>query len=263
MGCDGHRRQVRDGRLHRCRRGRGTGHAAAWARRRPRHRHRRRAHHRAAEPTARSYVGIDISREMLDLARQRFPDADLREGDAVGLAGLPDDAYDLVLFSYNGLDALDHVQRATALAAMARVTRPGGRVLFSSLNLDGVSFDERPWRVAGGPLSPRVRHHVAYAVRHPGTMVRSVRNYRHSRQEVEDGHGWGRGRCARTSSGSSSTSRRWRRRSPRPARRGSRWSRRTQTTVASSLQARHTPTRTTCTSCAGRRDASALRVVAG
>ena len=65
---------------------------------------------------------------MLDLARRRFPGADLREGDAVGLAGLPDAAYDLVVFSYNGLDAVDHGDRATALAAMARVVaarRPG------------------------------------------------------------------------------------------------------------------------------------------
>jgi SAM-dependent methyltransferase len=141
---------------------------------------------------ARSYVGIDISPEMLDLARDRFPDADLREGNAVDLGGLPDAAYDLVLFSFNGLDALDHGDRGAALAAMARVTRPEGRVLFSSLNLDGVSFDERPWRVAGGLLSPRVRYHVGYAARHPGSMVRSVQNYRRTRHDVEDGRGWGR-----------------------------------------------------------------------
>ena len=141
---------------------------------------------------ARSYVGIDISPEMLDMARSRFPDRDLREGNAVDLRGLPDASYDLVMFSFNGLDALDHGDRGAALAAMARVTRPEGRVLFSSLNLDGVSFDERPWRVAGGLLSRRVRYHVAYAARHPGSMVRSMRNYRRTRQGVEDGHGWAR-----------------------------------------------------------------------
>ncbi len=141
---------------------------------------------------ARSYVGIDSSPEMLDVARDRFPDRDLREGNAVDLLGLPDAAYDLVLFSFNGLDSLDHGDRGAALAAMARVTRPTGRVLFSSLNLDGVSFDERPWRVAGGLRSPRVRYHVAYAARHPGSMVRSMRNYRRTRGHAEDGHGWGR-----------------------------------------------------------------------
>jgi SAM-dependent methyltransferase len=143
-------------------------------------------------PVARSYVGVDVSTTMLALARRRFPGRDLREADAVGLAGLPDAAYDLVVFSYNGLDALDHPDRAAALRAMARVARPDGRVLFSSLNLDGVSYDERPWRVAGGLLSPRVRYHVAHAVRHPGTVVRSVQNYHRTRPQGEDGRGWGR-----------------------------------------------------------------------
>ncbi len=141
---------------------------------------------------ARSYVGVDASLQMLDRARRRFPGVDLREGDAADLRGHPDAAYDLVVFSFNGLDALDHGERGAALAAMARVTRPGGRVLFSSLNLDGVSFDERPWRVAGGLLSPRFRYHLADAARHPSTVVRSVQNYRRTRQEVEDGQGWSR-----------------------------------------------------------------------
>jgi SAM-dependent methyltransferase len=143
-------------------------------------------------PAARSYVGVDLAPRMLDLARRRFPFADLREGDAADLGALPDEAHDLVVFSYNGLDALDHHDRGAALAHMARLTRPDGRVLFSSLNLDGVSFDERPWRVAGGLLSPRVRYHLAHAARHPGSVVRSVQNYHRTRREVEDGSGWGR-----------------------------------------------------------------------
>ena len=39
---------------------------------------------------------------MLDLARVRFPDQDLRVGNAVDLRGLPAAAYDLVVFSFNG-----------------------------------------------------------------------------------------------------------------------------------------------------------------
>jgi len=41
---------------------------------------------------ARSYVGIDISPEMLALAQDRFPGHDLRVGNAVDLHGLPDAA---------------------------------------------------------------------------------------------------------------------------------------------------------------------------
>jgi SAM-dependent methyltransferase len=143
-------------------------------------------------PDARSYLGVDLSPEMVALAMSRHPGVELRVGNAVDLAGLPDAAYDLVVFSYNGLDALGHDDRARALAAMARVTRPEGRLVFSSLNLEGVSFDERPWRVAGGPFSPRVRYHLAYAARHPTTMVRSMQNYRRTRGQSEDGQGWGR-----------------------------------------------------------------------
>ena len=144
------------------------------------------------KPFARSYVGLDASAEMVALARRRFPGTELRVGDARELGELPEGHFDLVLFSYNGLDALDHTDRGVALSEMARVVAPEGRVLFSSLNLDGVSFDERPWRLAGGLLSPRGRFHLGFAARHPGSMMRSVHNYRRTREEAEDGHGWGR-----------------------------------------------------------------------
>jgi hypothetical protein len=55
-----------------------------------------------------------------------------------------------------------------------------------------VSYDERPWRVAGGVLSPRFRYHLLDALRHPSTVARSVRNYRRTRPQAEDGPGWGR-----------------------------------------------------------------------
>ena len=141
-------------------------------------------------PGAATYLGIDLSSEMVDVARSKFPGVDLRVGDARDLAGLPAAAFDLVMFSFNGLDALDRSDRALALSAMARAARPGGRVLFSSLNLDGVSFDERPWRLQGGLRSARGRFHVAHAIRQPSTMLRSLRNFRRTRDEVVDGDGW-------------------------------------------------------------------------
>jgi SAM-dependent methyltransferase len=144
------------------------------------------------QPGAGSYVGLDFSPEMVALAQRRFPGTDLRVGDARDLSGLPDRHFDLVCFSYNGLDALDHPDRGSALAEMARVVAPGGRVLFSSLNLDGVSYDERPWRLGGGLLTARARYHLGYAALHPGSVVRAVRNYRRTRLEAEDGRGWGR-----------------------------------------------------------------------
>lgn len=139
---------------------------------------------------ARSYVGVDIAAEMVEVAQRRFPRADLRVGDAADLSAYAEDSVDLLVFSYNGLDSLDHEHRGQALREMARVTRPGGRVLFSSLNLDGVSFDEHPLRVRGGPLSARFRYHLVSGLRHPSRIVRAVRNYRQTRREAEDGQDW-------------------------------------------------------------------------
>jgi SAM-dependent methyltransferase len=141
-------------------------------------------------PGAKTYTGIDISSEMIDVARAKFPGADLRVGDARDLDALGPAAYDLVVFSFNGLDALGRGDRGLALSAMARAVRPGGRVLFSSLNLDGVSFDERPWRLPGGLRSARGRFHVARAIRQPSTVLRSLRNFRRTRDEGADGEGW-------------------------------------------------------------------------
>lgn len=143
-------------------------------------------------PQAATYVGVDAAPEMVRLARSRFADVDLRVGDARDLAGLPDAGFDLVVFSFNGLDSLDREGRAAALAALARVTAPEGRVVFSGLNLDGVSFDERPWRLPGGLRSTRSRQHLLLAVRHPVAAVRAVRNHRRTRHLGEDGDGWGR-----------------------------------------------------------------------
>jgi SAM-dependent methyltransferase len=134
---------------------------------------------------ARPYLGVDVAPEMLDLARERWPTAFLIRGDARDLHALPDAGFDLVVFSFNGLDSLDRPGRAAALAEMARVVAPTGRVVFSSLNRDGVSFDERPWRFRGW-------FHLLLALRHPRATLRGFGHYRRTRAGSEDGDGWAR-----------------------------------------------------------------------
>lgn len=75
-----------------------------------------------------SVIGIDISADMLALARRRADDAragnvDLREGRAESLP-VADGACDVVLASLSLMYALD---RATAAREIARVLHPGGR----------------------------------------------------------------------------------------------------------------------------------------
>ncbi|WP_460819664.1 class I SAM-dependent methyltransferase [Nocardioides korecus] len=131
--------------------------------------------------TARSYVGVDISAEMLELARSRFPGVDLRVADARDLGDFDSNAFDLVVFSFNGIDALDHAGRLEAIRELSRVLAPRGRLVFSSLNRDGASCDERPWTFWRGRQPREVVLDVARKVRHPRREVRAVRNYRRTR----------------------------------------------------------------------------------
>ena len=85
--------------------------------------------HLAAQAAQRGarVLGIDFSLPMVELARQRHPQLEFREGDAEALA-LPDAAFDAVAMNF-GLLHLGRPERA--LAEAARVLAPGGRCAFT------------------------------------------------------------------------------------------------------------------------------------
>ncbi len=90
-------------------------------------------------PLTASYTGIDFSKSMIDACKKRFADIPgiiLQQGDARNMKEFPGDSFDIVLFSFNGLDTLSHEDRLLALSEMKRVARPGGIILFSSHNLN-------------------------------------------------------------------------------------------------------------------------------
>jgi SAM-dependent methyltransferase len=87
---------------------------------------------------AASYVGIDFSQRMIDTCQKRFPDWCFRCGDARDLSAYPSASYDFVLFSFNGIDCVDHAGRMQILREVIRVLRPNGVFMFSSHNLDAV-----------------------------------------------------------------------------------------------------------------------------
>lgn len=79
---------------------------------------------RCAADRGATVSGVDASAPLLDVARQRVPDADLRTGE---IEELPqdDDGFDVVMANNSIQYAVDPVQ---AVAELARVTRPGGTV---------------------------------------------------------------------------------------------------------------------------------------
>ena len=88
---------------------------------------------RKLAPAAAAVVGIDTLRASLQLARETLSavtDCHLARMDAMAL-GFRDHVFDVVACIQNGISAFG-VDRRRLLAEAVRVTRPGGRVLFSS-----------------------------------------------------------------------------------------------------------------------------------
>lgn len=84
---------------------------------------------RLAEGGAR-VTGIDTAAESISVAKRDHPDCEFFEMDALSL-GFPDAAFDLVACVQNGICAF-HADPDLLLREALRVTRPGGRVLFST-----------------------------------------------------------------------------------------------------------------------------------
>lgn len=86
----------------------------------------------------RNYVGVDFSAEMVDRCQKRFPSLTFCVGDARELDPVPftNESFDVVLFSFNGIDYVDHPGRLRVLAEVHRVLRPGGYFILSSHNRD-------------------------------------------------------------------------------------------------------------------------------
>jgi SAM-dependent methyltransferase len=151
------------------------------------------------------YIGVDYTAAMVAAAQRNHPGVDIRLGDARDLTEQPDRSRAGVVFSYNGIDALDRDDRRRALAEMARVVTDDGAVLFSTLNKAGPDWRQPPWRAApppwvngslqpyGGRGAARVVRTMLRAARSPGSRVRGYRNWWCGRRLVIDRGGWGIG----------------------------------------------------------------------
>lgn len=122
-------------------------------------------------PAVADYLGVDISRPMIERCRRRFGARGFRfeVADARELSALGPARFDFVLFSFNGLDNLGHEDRLRALAEVRAVCRPGAVFCFSSHNLQALpqlmplraQYNKHPvwlWRNLSNWLRWRVRH---------------------------------------------------------------------------------------------------------
>jgi ubiquinone/menaquinone biosynthesis C-methylase UbiE len=91
-------------------------------------------------PLVREYVGVDVSAKMVEACERRFARlgdrATFLVADARDMAELEDESFDIVLFSFNGLDIVgDHEERLRSLLELHRVCREDGTLVFSAHNL--------------------------------------------------------------------------------------------------------------------------------
>ena len=111
------------------------------------------------------YVGIDYSQEMITACQKHFPPFSpsssqsrvFAVSDARDMSQFADNSFDFILFSFNGLDALSHLDRLQVLQEVSRIGKSGGYFFFSSHSLQGLE-QEFNWRkqISLNPLTTYV-----------------------------------------------------------------------------------------------------------
>ena len=134
------------------------------------------------------YVAIDYLPIMVASAVHKYPSVDIQLGDARDLSRFPDESFALVVFSHAGIDAVDHAGRQRVLAEVSRVLKPQGFFWFSTLNKEGHTPHERPWREYPDRL--RSSHTLRARLSVTREFLEGIYNYRRLKHLTREGHGW-------------------------------------------------------------------------
>lgn len=139
------------------------------------------------------YIAFDYAQGMVDGCRRTYPGVDVRLADARNMVEFRDGQFGFVLFSFSGIDALEHHDRSKVLSEMHRVLRPGGWLMFSTHNMEGPSYGEVPWRGrrSSGPAPFRAFRWLARAPMRLGRYRRAWTNWLKYRRMNVKGDGWG------------------------------------------------------------------------
>ena len=132
------------------------------------------------------YIGIDYTPEMVARARAKHPSLKFELMDARDLSAFSDGEFDLVTFSYNGIDSVDAEGRVLVMREASRVLSPAGLFVFSTFNRDWSGFDRlnehRPieWTLDPVRLGFRLIRHIE------GGILKALRMRRHASLEVRE-----------------------------------------------------------------------------
>jgi ubiquinone/menaquinone biosynthesis C-methylase UbiE len=91
------------------------------------------------------YIGTDYSAEMISACKKRFSTSPhkihFEVCDARDMSQFADNSFNFILFSFNGIDYVSHLDRLKIFQEISRVGKPGSYFLFSSHNLQGIESE--------------------------------------------------------------------------------------------------------------------------
>jgi ubiquinone/menaquinone biosynthesis C-methylase UbiE len=96
-----------------------------------------------------SYVGIDYAQGMVEHCKAKFPDDTIFLCDARAMTCFDDEQFQLVFFSFNGIDNVKHDDRIRIIKEIWRVLAVGGYFVFSSHNRDCMTQQELSKKKSG------------------------------------------------------------------------------------------------------------------
>lgn len=132
----------------------------------------------------RDYVGIDYTARMLDRARAKHPSLRFEHMDARDLSAFSPESFNLIVFSFNGIDSVNPEGRLQILSEVFRVLAPGGQFVFSTFHKDWEGFADLPdyrrieWTADPLRLGFRIYRYVE------GGILKAIRLRRHRGLEV-------------------------------------------------------------------------------
>ena len=117
--------------------------------------------------TVNEYVGIDNAQAMIEACERRFRDSrrgfSFKVADVQNLRDFEDQRFDFILFSFNGLDAMDQAGRLRALSEIKRVLKPSGHFCFSSHNIQSLRrIRQMKWSIDWREILRNVKKHLTF-----------------------------------------------------------------------------------------------------